>query len=915
MRFVRTGLVCLLAAGVLSAEPERPSPALQRAIEEFKVQTRNRGLRADSPAPKGKKNGVATKFHGRIFDNLRNDIFDAVPHEIVQRGGTRSLLRRNQFGFNVAGPVYIPKLFNGSRSTFFSLSYEGVRERISRSYLRTIPTVGERSGDFSATVDSAGDPLPVFDPLTTRANPDFDPSQPVSTENLQYLRDPFPGNRMPLERLDTVARKTATLYPDPNTNVGPFFRNNYFAVSPETNTANGIIIKVDHTANARHRFEFAGAISNGSAGSADILPSEIDPSSPDREFRSRRGVLEHVFTFSPRTLNTVSFEAETDQNRNAASALPIYRVSPYVSAGKYNPNGRYARHNYTFSNGVSAKRGKHSLRVSFSHTWQQVTSYYDWYPEGQYQFTAGLTSLPGIVNTGHPFASFMLGLSDSAELTRVVSPSYFRRGITSLGTRDQYEITPNLTLNAGFGLEVLTPRREKYDRQSTVDLTAVNPASGARGALVAAGRDGRGRSFRPVRAVLAPSLGVAWKPGTQSRTVLRADVARRQSAMPIGAGQFGTQGFNASPTWISQNAQLEPAVVLSRGLPAAPALPDLRPDVVNNMVADYIEPTGRLPEVMYASASLEQQLPGAAVVTLGYAHSHGRDMFTGNNAVDLNAISLDALSYRDQLNNENFRRSLRRYPQYLGFDLNGLYPAGNYQRDAGYVRLEKRTSGGLSLSAYYEFGKQLDDYAGGLQDMLDRAKEWARTPGVPPHRFSMSYVYELPFGPGKSMLAWNDWRRYFVEGWSFSGMTVVNSGDPLAIRPQFNNTGGVVKYLYANAVPGVDPHAGSRGAEQWFNPAAFAHPDDFTIGNLGRTHPSLLSPGSQNHDLSMTKRFSLAADRSVEFSAVAFNFINHANWTDPDTVIGPESAPNVNAGRIIGSVGGRVIQLGLRYSF
>jgi hypothetical protein len=179
----------------------------------------------------------------------------------------------------------------------------------------------------------------------------------------------------------------------------------------------------------------------------------------------------------------------------------------------------------------------------------------------------------------------------------------------------------------------------------------------------------------------------------------------------------------------------------------------------------------------------------------------------------------------------------------------------------------------------------------------------------------MSYVYELPFGPGKQVLAWNDWRRYFVEGWSFSGMTAVNSGDPLMIRPQFNNTGGVVRYLYANAVAGVDANVPERGPEQWFNPAAFAQPENFSIGNLSRTHPELLAPGSQNHDLSLTKRFAVAADRSVEFSAVAFNFLNHANWNDPDTVIGPESAPNVNAGRIIGSVGGRVIQVGLRYSF
>jgi hypothetical protein len=101
----------------------------------------------------------------------------------------------------------------------------------------------------------------------------------------------------------------------------------------------------------------------------------------------------------------------------------------------------------------------------------------------------------------------------------------------------------------------------------------------------------------------------------------------------------------------------------------------------------------------------------------------------------------------------------------------------------------------------------------------------------------------------------------------------------------------------------------------WFNPAAFVQPADFALGNASRTHPYLRGPISQNHDLSLNKRFALDADRTVELSAVGFNFVNHANWNDPDTLIGPASAPNANAGRIIGSTGGRVLQLGLRYSF
>src|SRR5205085_9749286 len=99
-------------------------------------------------------------------------------------------------------------------------------------------------------------------------------------------------------------------------------------------------------------------------------------------------------------------------------------------------------------------------------------------------------------------------------------------------------------------------------------------------------------------------------------------------------------------------------------------------------------------------------------------------------------------------------------------------------------------------------------------------------------------------------------------------MTSVNSGEPLALHPQFNNTGGILQALNVDVVPGVDPAVASPGPELWFNPLAFAQPEDFTPGTASRTHPSLRSPISQNHDLSLNKRFALDADRTVELSAV-----------------------------------------------
>ena len=193
------------------------------------------GLRAgESAAAADQPKTNRPVWHGRLFENFRNDLLDAIPHEIRQRGETNSLLRRNQFGFNVSGPLIIPRLLSARHGTFFSLSYEGVREHISRTLLTTVPTMAQRAGDFSQTVDSGGNPLAIFDPTSTQVNPSFDPTQAVSTANLQYLRQQFAGNMIPVSRLDPQTISALALYPLPNTNAGPYFQNNYFVSSPAT---------------------------------------------------------------------------------------------------------------------------------------------------------------------------------------------------------------------------------------------------------------------------------------------------------------------------------------------------------------------------------------------------------------------------------------------------------------------------------------------------------------------------------------------------------------------------------------------------------------------------------------------------------------------------------------------------------
>ena len=165
----------------------------------------------------------------------------------------------------------LPHLLEG-RNTYFSLSYEGVREDIARTSLQTIPTMAQRTGDYSDVVDDAGNVIPIYDPATTAAESGLR-SHPAGLHHQSpILAPPFPGNIIPANRLDPVALNALKFYPAPNTDVGPFFHNNYFIDSPETNTANGMIGKLDQSLRERHRVTVELAFSDGTLGAAQWFP-------------------------------------------------------------------------------------------------------------------------------------------------------------------------------------------------------------------------------------------------------------------------------------------------------------------------------------------------------------------------------------------------------------------------------------------------------------------------------------------------------------------------------------------------------------------------------------------------------------------------------------------------------------------
>src|SRR5260370_10171422 len=270
-------LLSLLTVTSLSGQKLQPQPSeAEKAIDEFRVQTRTLNLQKSNQSSHTPRPKDVQHWHGRFYENFRNDALDAVPHEVRQGGQQNSLLRRNQFGFNLSGPVPVRHAVPGHK-TYVSLSYEGVRQTVDPPILATVPRLLERTGDFSPTLHAAGQPLPVYDPHTTQPNPAYDASPSLSTANLQYLRVPFPRNRIPVSRLDPVALNALTYYPAPNVAIGPFFQNNYFANTPESNDADGVIGAVEVDLTPRNRLLATPSFSNGRLSAAPLFPSEANP--------------------------------------------------------------------------------------------------------------------------------------------------------------------------------------------------------------------------------------------------------------------------------------------------------------------------------------------------------------------------------------------------------------------------------------------------------------------------------------------------------------------------------------------------------------------------------------------------------------------------------------------------------------
>ncbi|HKE20784.1 MAG TPA: TonB-dependent receptor [Bryobacteraceae bacterium] len=951
-------LVDGLAAGWQTANFNESAPAVD-AVREFRLLTAQLspeyGASGSAVASFSLMSGT-NQLHGDFYDYLRNSDLDARSFTAPNKPP----LRLNEFGGSIGGPVVLPRLFNGKDHTFFFFSYGGSRKH-GADYIgtyTTYPTPAETKGDFSGLANSAGQPVTIFDPTN------------VSTDsNGNLIRNPFPGNVIPANRIDPAAARIASLYPAPNS---PSGYTNFYGerlLDPDSFTG-----KVDHEISNRHHLSEAIVrthIPRLFYGGELPLPLTASPFS--QTVTSWTARINDDFILTPTLLNTFA----VGYNRFHSPLNPPTPSQPWSTELGIHGIGSYAFPYITFGNGyptvgstnffnwvdqtflakdsVSWQHGSHSFRFGGEWRYNEHSSIVTGYTMGAFNFTSAFTANPAaLTSTGNSFASFLLGGYNSASSSGPYNPSV-RWQYGGLYGQDQWRVSPHLTLTWGLRWEWQTPAYETRNQSGEVSLTTPNPGAGnLPGAVVFAGGP-NGRSFGSTDlSSFGPRVGLAWD--VLKRTVFRAGYGIYYDKWFSGGNVGGIQqafgidspGYQASYSATSQNSGLTPAGLLSAGLPTLPTAPNLSPTVLNGLPATFVDPSSwKMPRVQNWSAGIQRQLTEEMVFEASYVGIHGTRenayLLSNINQLDPKYLSLGSLLNQSISSPAAAAAGIAvPYPGFTGFVVQALRPFPQYQTITSYLaklgkssynalelHLRQRFHNGLSFDVNYTWSKNLG-YAdtmnigvGGVnagygnlpENAYNLQKERSLLPNDVPQAFVAAWVYDLPFGSGHKLGAGSHLIRALLSGWTASATQRYQSGTPLQIYAD-NLLPLSFSAQRPNIVSGQSPQTDigvgsfNPGADRRINLSAFSVPLPFTFGNSAPTYGNLRNFAVLQEDVALTRSISLGERWKLELYGQSFNVANRHRFTNFGTDV---SSPSF--GQSTSSSVGRYVQLGAKIQF
>lgn len=923
------------------------------AVQEFRVETQNvpatyqsGGSGVISLASKSGTN----RFHGDAFAYIRPDKFSSNDYFVkasqLQNGqaNTPPAFHRYQEGGSIGGPIVRDKLF------FFG-DYEATQQAILQTGTYTVPTMAERSGNFS------GDSFTIYNPLA----PDL----------ANGTRQPFAGNIIPQADLNPIALQYAQQFPKPNApGEGSYHLNNYFASGLQPNDAHKFDVRLDYNHSTRQHIFGRFSFDWNKFGNVDLYGASniYDPHYYQNITNGRNVLLADDLSLSPTTLLqlrysfTRHYENQTGDPRQVGFDMTslgfpaslaqqqVYHDIPFIDFYNFTTNlGSNPWTTFQFASMVhdglaslSTVKGKHNLSVGFEYQKQFMNEGQPISPSGWYSFDNTATSSTTFAGDGSDFASFLLGMGSfpgaeylnfSKDIFGADANSYY-----SAYAQDNVRVLPNLTINLGLRWDVFGGRTERYNRLEYFDPSAQYTVNGI--PLVGGEQfvnNGHRSPFSTNMRDFGPRLGFAYQP--MKELVVRGGfgIYYGPSTQMVANSALNSDGFYPISTWnattYNANGNTVMASSLSNPFPAGVLQPtgsSLGPTTnIGNVLSTELhsQPT---PATYNYNFGVEYQLPADYVLSLGYVGSHGLYLPLAF-GTDLNQLPLSVIEqYQSALNNPIPNRwapiwpatspfyGQATVPQYLAlepypqFNCGGIncgvgvvaYPAGHSNYNSLQTKLQKRMTKHFTTLATFTWSKLLtNDFAPPLgfigshgtqsaQDWKDLNLDYSISPQDLSYSFSWQTSYDLPIGPDRTLHA-SGWANNVFGGWTLNTILYFSSGVPI------NSPNGTGDPFFNQRVdmrcnPGTGaPHT----AAQWFNYSCFSQPaSPFFPGTAPAFLSSVRTNGGRNLDLSLFKNIRVAENKTLQLQIAAYNLTNYVQLGSPSVFWNPNPTPENMAG-------------------